>query len=114
MGSPLGMKYVQHRLQGCRESGMRKYPTIIRKWMNISSVGDITALDRYFHDDFEPMLELGMIDAIEDHTDGIYNFYHNEDGLNCHRSYGYLVNPATGKLVFDWWLSSNADQADNL
>lgn len=106
LGSPLGMNYVQHRLLGNKEQGKRKYPTMIRRWINIASVGDITALDRHFHDDFQAMLELGMIDSIEDHTDGIYNFFHNEQGLNCHRSYGYLVNPATGKVVADWWQNS--------
>ena len=51
------------------------------------------------------MLALGIIDSIQDHCDGIYNFYRNEEGLNCHRSYGYLVNPAVGKVIADWWHS---------
>ena len=93
---------------------MRRYPAVIRHWVNVSSVGDVTALDRYFHDDFRPMLELGLVKSIEDHTDGIYNFFHNEDGLNCHRSYGYLVNPAVGKIIADWWLASATEQADEL
>jgi hypothetical protein len=109
IGSPLGMNFVQHRLLGKNEQGKRKYPSIIGRWTNIAAVGDITALDRHFNDDFQPMLELGVIESIEDHTDGIYNFYHNEEGLNCHRSYGYLVNPATGKTIADWWRTSDAD-----
>jgi hypothetical protein len=109
IGSPLGMNFVQHRLLGKNEQGKRKYPSIVGRWINIAAVGDITALDRHFNDDFQPMLELGVIESIEDHTDGIYNFYHNEDGLNCHRSYGYLVNPATGKTIADWWRTSDAD-----
>jgi len=112
LGSPLGMNFVQHRLLGNKEQGKRRYPTIIERWMNIASVGDVTALDRYFHDDFQPMLDLGIVKSIEDHTDGIYNFYHNEEGLNCHRSYGYLVNPATGNIIADWWRASDAEQAD--
>jgi hypothetical protein len=109
IGSPLGMNFVQHRLLGNNEQGIRKYPCVIGRWINIASVGDITALDRHFNDDFQPMLDLGLIESIEDHTDGIYNFFHNEQGLNCHRSYGYLVNPATGKAIADWWHTSNAD-----
>ncbi len=70
---------------------------------NISSVGDLTALDRTFADDFSEMLALGMVNSIEDHCEGIYNFFHNEEGLNCHRSYGYLVNPDVGKVIADWW-----------
>lgn len=106
IGSPLGMNYVQRQLMGNNQTGKKKYPTNIRHWVNISSVGDITALDRIFADDFEPMLLLGIIETIKDHCDGIYNFYRNEKGLNCHRSYGYLVNPAVGKVVADWWLRS--------
>lgn len=106
IGSPLGMNYVQRRLMGKNQPGPKKYPINIRRWVNIASVGDITALDRIFSDDFAPMLALGLIDSIEDHCDGIYNFYRNNDGLNCHRSYGYLVNPAVGKVIADWWQQS--------
>lgn len=103
IGSPLGMNYVQRRLMGHDKTGINKYPTNIRHWINISSTGDVTALDRIFSDDFSPMLNLGAIESIEDHCEGIYNFFRNEEGLNCHRSYGYLVNPAVGKVVADWW-----------
>lgn len=106
IGSPLGMNYVQRRLMGHDRTGKKKYPTNIRHWVNISSVGDITALDRIFADDFAPMLSLGIIDSIQDHCDGIYNFYRNEEGLNSHRSYGYLVNPAVGQIIADWWQQS--------
>ena len=106
IGSPLGMNYVQRRLMGHDRTGKKKYPTNIRRWVNISSVGDITALDRIFADDFAPMLSLGIIDSIRDHCDDIYNFYRNEGGLNSHRSYGYLVNPAVGKVIADWWQQS--------
>ena len=105
IGSPLGMNYVQRRLMGHDKKGVNKYPANIRRWVNISSVGDVTALDRCFSDDFSPMLDSGVIESIEDHCGGIYNFFRNEAGLNCHRSYGYLVNPAVGKVVADWWQS---------
>jgi len=106
MGSPLGLNYVQHRLMGHQYEGQKKYPSNIRHWVNISAVGDVISLDRTFSDDFAEMLNLGVVDYIEDHCDGIYNFYHNEKGLNPHRSYGYLVNPAVGKVIADWWLFS--------
>jgi len=106
LGSPLGMNYVQRRLMGNNYTGKKKYPTNIRHWVNTSSTGDVTALDRIFSDDFGPMLELGIIESIEDHCEGIYNFFRNEEGLNCHRSYGYLVNPAVGKVIADWWQHS--------
>lgn len=103
IGSPLGMNYVQRRIMGNNYTGIKKYPTNIRNWVNVSSIGDITALDRIFADDFGEMQELGIIENIEDHCEGIYNFFHNDKGLNCHRSYGYLVNPAVGKVIADWW-----------
>ena len=105
LGSPLGMNYVQRRLAGHKYQGKKKYPLNIRSWENVSSVGDITALDRIFADDFAEMKELGLIEDIVDHCDGIYNFFRNQEGLNCHRSYGYLVNPAVGKVIADWWKS---------
>ena len=106
MGSPLGMDYVQHRLMGNEQKGPHKYPANISHWVNISSVGDITALDRVFRDDFAHMLELGIIESIEDHSEAIYNFFRNDEGLNVHRSYGYLVNPAVGNIIGEWWRRS--------
>lgn len=107
IGSPLGMNYIQKRLMGNEYTGKKKYPTNINKWINISAIGDVTALDRVFSDDFSEMLELKLVNSIEDHCDGIYNFFRDEHGLNCHRSYGYLVNPAVGKLIADWWVTSD-------
>lgn len=49
------------------------------------------------------MLDLRLLKFIEDHNHGVYNFFRNEDGLNSHRSYGYLVNPVMGRLIEDWW-----------
>ena len=55
---------------------------------------------------FLAFVSIGIIDSIEDHCEGIYNFFHNEEGLNCHRSYGYLVNPAIGNVIAQWWKES--------
>lgn len=107
LGSPLGMNYVQSRVKGSDYQNEKKYPTNIKRWVNISAEGDITALDRVFADDFEEMKKLNLIDDIEDHCNGIYNFFRNEEGLNAHRSYGYLVNPAVGKVIADWWMTNN-------
>lgn len=106
IGSPLGMNYVQRRLMGNKYTGNKRYPSNIKRWVNISSIGDVTALDRIFLDDFGEMIKQGMVESIEDHCEGIYNFFRNEKGLNCHRSYGYLVNPAVGKIIADWWQQS--------
>lgn len=103
IGSPLGMKYVQTRLMGHNKKGFKNYPTNIRHWVNISSAGDIVAVERSFSKSFKEMLSLDIIESITDHCQGIYNFFRNEKGLNVHRSYGYLVNPAVGKVIADWW-----------
>lgn len=103
LGSPLGMNYVQHRMMGHGREGMQRYPCNISRWVNISSVGDITALDQVLADDFSEMLELELIDSIEDHLEGIYNYFRNDKGLNAHRSYGYLVNPIVGDALAKWW-----------
>ncbi len=103
LGSPLGMHYVQRRLMGMKENGEKSYPKLIRSWNNLSSEGDIIALERNFHDSFNEMLKHGLVESIEDHSHGIYNFYRTDEGLNCHRSYGYLVNPAVGSVIADWW-----------
>ena len=102
IGSPLGLNYIQHRLMGHDRQGKNKYPTNIRHWVNISSVGDVVALGRVFSESFKQMRSLAIIESIDDHVEGIYNFFRNEEGLNCHRSYGYLVNPAVGKVIADW------------
>ena len=63
----------------------------------------MAALNQHLNKSFQPMLELGLAESIEDHCHGIYNFFRNDEGLNCHRSYGYLVNPAVGSIIADWW-----------
>ena len=103
IGSPLGMNYVQKRLMGHDKKAKDKYPANIQHWVNIASVGDIVAVEREFSKSYKEMIELKMVGSIEDHCSGIYNFYRNEEGLNVHRSYGYLVNPAVGKVIADWW-----------
>lgn len=103
LGSPLGMHYVQRRLLGMNGQGAKSYPDRIRRWINLSAEGDVAALDRNFNESFHTMLEHGLVESIEDHSHGIYNFFRSDEGLNCHRSYGYLVNPAVGSIIADWW-----------
>lgn len=103
LGSPMGMHYVKRRLLGMNGGGKRTYPDRIRRWINLSAEGDVTALNHNFNKSFHIMLESGLVESIEDHCTGIYNFFHTDEGLNPHRSYGYLVNPAVGRIIADWW-----------
>ncbi len=103
LGSPMGMHYIRRRLLGMNGNGKKSYPGLIRRWINFSAEGDVAALNQHLNECFHPMLEQGLAESIEDHCHGIYNFFRNDEGLNCHRSYGYLVNPAVGSVIADWW-----------
>jgi hypothetical protein len=103
LGSPLGMRFTQKRLRGARERGTQRYPHCIRRWANLTAQGDLMALDPTLRDDYRAMLELGLIQSITDVNGGIFNYFRNEEGLNVHRSYGYLVNPRVGEVIVRWW-----------
>jgi hypothetical protein len=101
MGSPLGQKYLQRRILGHDSTGPARYPGNIRRWVNLSAVGDMTAVDPYLKSDFGDMLEFGLIESIEDIE--IFNFFRHDGELNVHAEYGYLVNKVTAAAVADWW-----------
>ena len=103
LGSPMGMHYIQRRLLGMNGHEEKSYPALIRRWINLSAEGDVTALNQNLKETFHPMLELGLVESIEDHCHGIYNYFRSDAGLNSHRSYGYLVSPAVGSIIADWW-----------
>jgi hypothetical protein len=63
----------------------------------------VAALNQHLKPSFQHMLDQGLVDSIEDHCHGIYNYFRSDEGLNCHRSYGYLVNPAVGSVIAGWW-----------
>jgi len=101
MGSPLGGNYLQQRLLGFDKEDAQRYPDNVRRWINVSAVGELTALDRTLANDFAPMLEHGLIDEIVDHE--IFTFYREAGALNVHNEYGYLMHETTGRIVRDWW-----------
>lgn len=103
IGSPLGSNYLRHHLMGLNGHGRKSYPGIIRHWTNLSSEGDLTSLNRCLQNSFKDMCRQGLVESIEDYTEGIYNFFRTDQGLNAHRCYGYLVNPAVGGIIADWW-----------
>ena len=63
----------------------------------------MAALDTTVADDFAPMRDLGLIEKITDMDESIFNFFRNAEGLNVHRSYGYLANPRVGEVIAKWW-----------
>ena len=109
LGSPLGLKFIQNKLQGRQFPKGNRFPGNIKNWINLSSVGDTTAVDKRFNIEFSDMLKYGLVESIEDHSKGIYNFYRDDVGLDCHTSYGYLVNPAVGGIIAQWWQQNNSE-----
>ena len=101
LGSPLGLNFIKHRLLCTHHPELNPYPSNIKRWSNLSAVGELTALDRTFADDFRPMREQGLVESIVDHID-LINYFRGPDGLNVHRCYGYMVNEKTGAVIADW------------
>ncbi len=101
MGSPLGQRYLQKRLKGSGLRGPERYPDNIRRWKNVSAVGDMTAINPRLKDQFGEMLELGLVESFEDAE--LHNYYRIDGALNVHAEYGYLVNEETARTVADWW-----------
>jgi len=101
LGSPLGLNFIRHRMLNARESGARRYPTNIRRWANLAAIGEMTALDRTFADDYREMTDLGLVESITDETD-LQTYFRGPDGLNVHRCYGYMANRQTGAALASW------------
>jgi hypothetical protein len=101
MGSPLGQSYLRRHILGHDESGPARYPDNIRRWVNLSAVGDMTAVNPFLKDDFADMLRFGIVESIDDTE--IFNAFRHEGELNVHAEYGYLVNKVTAAVVADWW-----------
>jgi len=101
MGSPLGQRFMQRRLLGSDEVGDKRFPQGVRRWINLSAVGDLTALDRYLATDFQEMAKLGLVESIDDHT--LHNYFRLDGVLNPHAEYGYLANDVTARIVSEWW-----------
>ncbi len=102
LGSPLGMFYVQRRLRGHGEGGVRRYPANMRHWTNVSAAGDLMALDRHLRNDFHAMLRHGMVQDITDYTHGVEALFRTAEGPNPHRCYGYFFNPLVARLITAW------------
>ena len=90
LGSPLGLNFTRHRLLSATARGPERYPDTIRRWCNLSAVGDMTALDRGVADDYRDMLRLGLVESIEDRSDLLNYFRGPGDSLrygnhhDCH------------------------------
>lgn len=107
MGSPLGQDYIRKRLKGNDAIGDVRYPKNIRNWINLSAVGDLTAINPTLKHNFQGMLAASLLEDIEDRQ--IENWFRLDGVLNTHSEYGYLVNPETAAIVSSWWRAASPD-----
>ena len=104
MGSPLGLHYVRNRLLSAGRRGADAYPSNIRRWVNLSAMGDMTSLGVSFGAVFADMVRRGLVEEILEQND-LLTRYRGPEGLNVHKCYGYMASPVTGRVVADWWQS---------
>ena len=102
LASPLGLNFMRHRLISRQATGAERYPDNIRRWHNLSAVGDLTALQRRFARDYRQMLDLGLVESIVDETD-LHNYFRGPHGLNVHKCYSYMINPQVTAGIAAWW-----------
>jgi hypothetical protein len=106
IGSPLGQTFIQRRIKGYKEQPDNRYPRNIRRWVNITAVGDLTAIDMRLQNDFQQMLQLELVEGIEDRE--VYNYFRLNGELNVHAEYGYLINEVTAGYIAEWWRQNTA------
>jgi hypothetical protein len=95
IGSP------EHGVKGAGRHGAERYPANVRRWANFSARGEMVALHPRLAPFFRDMVGFGLVDAIEDHA-GLYNHFHGENGIDAHKSYGYLIHASVAGLIGDW------------
>lgn len=100
LGSPLGDETVKNNLKGANLEGKRKYPTNIKKWINVAAEDDYICHDQAVENDYRSMLTSNIIDFIIDHR--IYNLATCRNKSNPHHGVGYLIHPTVSKIITEW------------
>jgi hypothetical protein len=100
LGSPLADNTVRRYLKGARARGHRRYPTNIRRWINVAAEDDYVSHDQRVADDYSIMREAGLVQSIADHR--ILNLAVRSGQSNPHHSAGYLMHPVVADIVADW------------
>jgi len=101
LGSPLATRFIRTALKGVDRPSPLCYPGNIKRWANFSARAETVALHPRLEPYFRGMIMAGLVDAIEDRID-LYNVFWEQDGINPHRSYGYLVHADVATLIGDW------------
>lgn len=100
MGAPLGDTMVARRLKGSKDKGVRRYPSNVVSWHNLSAEDDFVSHDNTLADDFKQMLLQKQASCIRDYR--IYNLCVRYGKSNPHSSLGYLVHPRTAQIIVEW------------
>jgi len=101
LGSPLATRFIRKGLRGAGQTGPMRYPTNVDEWVNVAARGEMVALHRRVRPFFAGMLASGALREIED-VPGIYNHFRSADGLNPHKSYGYLNHSVVARRICRW------------
>lgn len=101
LGSPLATRFIRRALKGAGLTGADRYPANVRRWANFAARGEIVALHPRLAPFFDEMVGFGLVEAIDDHA-GLYNHFHGENGIDAHKSYGYLIHAAVAGLIGNW------------
>lgn len=101
LGSPLATRFIRKSLRGADQHGSRRYPANIRRWINFSARGELTALHPRLGPFFGKIVEQGHTALLEDHSD-LCNAFHADFGVNTHKSYGYLADPLVADAIGAW------------
>jgi len=105
LGSPLATRFVRKAIKGVAQTGPQRYPDNIRRWLNCSAHGEMTALHPRLQPFFGGIVKLGLCEALIDRAD-IYNHFQADFGINVHKSYGYLAHESVAHVVADWLTES--------
>ena len=100
IGSPLGDETVKSHLKGSDAGGIRRYPSNIRRWVNIAAEDDFVAHDERLQDDYLAMERYELIESIEDYR--VYNLAVRNGKSNPHHGAGYLIHPVTADILANW------------
>lgn len=100
LGSPLGDSMVRRRILGAGRKGLKRYPSNIVSWHNVSAEDDFVSHDNTLANDYKDMLKQKQVSFIRDHR--IYNMAVRYGKSNPHSSLGYLIHPRTAQIVSEW------------
>lgn len=102
MGSPLALRYIRERLLGSQGQGKERYPANIKRWLNLTAVGEVTALGRKMANAYAEMPAFGLTEGIDDDLT-LLNRFRGPAGINPHKCYGYFASDAAGAALLAWY-----------